>query len=196
MENTDVKEVTESEVTEGTNEIVQEPEDQTEGTTQVKAGDKTEPNLLLSSLQEERQKRRELEARLKELETQSDSETFSDEGRLLKQQIDTLKGQIDTLQNAKTIEVLQAKYPAIKDKLDEFLEFKKDFPEGKEELAAKSFLIEKDLLEVKPRKGLERNSGGGKNIPQQGMNVDEIDTLRKTNYRKYAEMIKTGQIKV
>ena len=172
-------------------------------TSEVKPGDKTEPNLLLKSLQEERELRRveqekrlELEAQLLALQSVPDPDVYSDEGKALQQEISTLKGQVQAITEEKVLGELIAKHPAIKDKLSEFNEFRKDYPSDKLASAAKLFLAENDLLEVPVRKGLEKSSGGGRTAPQQGMTEAEVKTLRETNFRKYSSLVKSGAIKV
>ncbi len=162
--------------------------------TQVKPGEKTDPNLLLESLQNERDKRREKEDRIKELEqeltlakrTTEPTEAFSDEGKLLQKQIVSLKDEL-------ALKDVSAQYPALKDKSKEFEEFRKDYPGVSLEKSAKLFLAENDLLETpKTRIGLEKPSGGGRTQPT-GTTLKEFDEIRVTNPRKYREMLKAGK---
>ena len=157
-------------------------------------GEKTDSALLLKSLQEERDKRRELEAELKRLSEQPVG-TFSDGEQYLKQEIESLKTQIS---EKETLAKLQGQYPALADKLAEFNEFRSD-PENagmKLETAAKAFLVEKDLLsEPKPRKGLEKGSGGTRAQPKTGRTEEEIAELRKNNFRKYMRELKAGTLR-
>lgn len=92
-------------------------------------------------------------------------------------------------------EVLET-YPALKEVWNEFESFHaEDINKGMNiKTAAKAFLVEKGLLEP-PRKGLEKPTGG-KNIPLSSLNIEEIKKLRETDYKKYREMVKKGQIKV
>lgn len=157
-------------------------------------GEKTDSSLLLKSLQEERDKRRELEAELKRLSEQS-AGPFSDEGQLLKKEIEDLKVQMT---ERDTLASLQAKHPALADKLSEFNEFRAN-PENagmKLETAAKAFLVEKDLLtEPKPRKGLEKDSGGTRSQPKTGRTEEDIADLRQNNFRQYMREIKKGTLR-
>jgi hypothetical protein len=182
MEDQDVNEVTPSEVTETATEIAVEPE--------VKAGDKTEPNLLLKSLKEEREKRRILEAELEKANLEKQdviTEAFSDEGKLLEKQIKVLNETI-------ALKDLSLTYPAITDKRSEFDEFRKDYPGISLDKVAKLFLVENDLLESpKPRMGLEKSTGGGRTAPQTGMTLKEFDGLRTSNFRKYKQILQSGK---
>jgi len=64
------------------------------------------------------------------------------------------------------------------------------------ETAAKAFLVEKDLLsEPKPRKGLEKGSGGTRAQPKTGRTEEEIAELRKNNFRKYMRELKAGTLR-
>ncbi len=178
----DVNTTTESQVVESTTETVEESPDQ--------AGSKTDSALLLKSLQEEREKRRELEQILAEKQTVPEPDIFSDEGKILKDEISQLKESI-------ALKELKDKFPALKDKSSEFDEFRKEYPSVPLEKVSKLFLAEKDLLDTTPeRKGLEKQSGGGRTVPQAGMSVDDISKLRQTNFRKYLELTKAGKINV
>lgn len=175
----DVNTTTESQVVESTTETVEESQ----------AGSKTDSALLLKSLHEEREKRRELEQRLLEKEAQPEPDAFSDEGKVLKHEIDSLKESI-------VLKDLQEKHPALKDKSSEFDEFRKDYPGVSLEKVSKLFLVEKDLLEQPERKGLEKTTGGARNVPPVGMSTEDITQLRTTNFRKYLKLVQEGKIKV
>lgn len=170
-------------ITEEVTEVVEEP---------VKPGEKTDSALLLKSLQEEREKRRLVEEKLLALENQSpeNNDVFSDEGKLLKQEISSLREKIE-------VKELLDQYPAIKDKSAEFNEFRTEYPGIPVDKIAKIFLAEKGLLEPHaPRKGLEKPSGGGKSIPTGEMTTEEVSNLRNNNFRKYMSLVKEGKIKV
>lgn len=161
------------------------------------AGEKTDSALLLKSLQEEREKRREAEAEKLRLEEQllakntlDDDDVFSDEGKALQHQIVSLNEKLE-------LREVGEKYPVLKDKVSEFNEFRKNYPNIGMEKIAKLFLSENDLTEtVTVRKGLEPVSGGSRQAPQTGMSSDEVSNLRNTNFRKYSQMVREGKIKV
>ena len=157
-------------------------------------GEKTDSALLLKSLQEERDKRRELEAQLA-LQTPP-NDVFSDEGRLLKKEIDDLKAATARREEEERLSLVQSQYPAVKDKSAEFEQFRADNPGMRLETAAKAFLVENNLFDTQPRKGLERQTGGGRTAPKEGMSVDDITELRTTNFRKYSQLVREGKIKV
>lgn len=195
MEDEDVNFAPESQEP-ATEEVAQEVEEVVTESTQpqVKAGDKTPPNELLASLQKERAKRKELEELLAK-QNSPDIEVFSDEGRALKSQIDSLKAQLTAFNEEKILSSVQAKYPAIADKMEEFNEFRESYPNANMDSVAKLFLVENDLLQPKaPPKGLERGSTGPKTIPKQGMTSEDVKDLRIKDYKKYSEMLMSGKL--
>lgn len=194
------------------NEVVNEeltaPKEETapeDAGTTPKAGDKTDPNLLLKSVKEERERRRmaEEKARLLEKEIEdlknssafSNEEQYSDEGKALKKEISAFKTEMDEIKANLAKKDVQLSYPGIKEKWEEFEEFRSD-PENRGmnmRTAAKAFLAERGYVE--PRKGLESPTGGDKAAPTTGkMTVDEVETLRKTNYREYQRLIMEGKL--
>lgn len=180
--------------------VVTEQPNPAEVVTEVvpRPGDKTEPNLLLKSLREEREKTDRLEAELKALKqtTTESGEVYSDEGKALLKKISALETQLSAKQQAEILQGVTSTYPVLKDKQAEFEQFMADNPGMRTETAAKAFLVENDLLETpKPRKGLENNSGGGR-VPVQsdGMSAKEADDLRVNNFREYSKRIKAGTL--
>jgi len=197
MEEEDVNIAPESQET-ATEEVAQDEETEvvTDVTSQpqVKAGDKTPPNALLESLQKERAKRKELEELLAK-QNSPDIEVFSDEGKALKSQIDALKAQLTAQNEEKILSSVQAKYPAIADKMEEFNEFRESYPNANMDSVAKLFLVENDLLQPKTApKGLERGSTGPRVIPKQGMTSEDVKDLRNKDYKKYMEMLMSGKL--
>jgi len=177
----------------------QEPEVETteEVTPKVQAGDKTDPNLLLKSLQDEREKRRLLEEELEQLKSSalSEDEVFSDEGKALKKQITTLTEKINSIEEEKNLQMVYAQYPVLKEKSEEFNTFRADYPRTKLDNVAKLYLAENGLLEP-TRKGLEKTTGGTRIPPTSGMTAEDVKTLRETNFKKYQEMLSKGLIKI
>lgn len=160
-------------------------------------GTKTDPALLLKSLQEEREEKRKLEVRIAELEAAPSTAEFSEEGKLLKKEIDDLKLTLSVREKTDMLSNVISQNPVLKDKASEFDAYLQENPGMKIETAAKAFLIENDLFEApKPRKGLEKAGGGGRTPPSGELSIDEIDNLRTTNYRKYSDMVRKGQIKI
>ena len=169
---------------------------------QVEKGSKTpEPNLY-AALEEERRLRKEATERAKVAEEElakkevvvQAEEIYSDEGKVLKNQLGQLESKLDDLQKERDVEKVLNTFPALRDKSDEFKEFSKDYPRHKLESVAKIFLAERDMLEVSTRIGLERPTAGPKDAPQSGMSVEDVTNLRKRDYRKYVELIQNGQI--
>lgn len=163
----------------------------------AQAGDKTEPNLLLKSLQEEREKRKLLEQELETLKSSalSEDEVFSDEGKALKKQITALTEKINSIEEDKNLQAVYAQYPVLKEKSEEFKTFREDYPRTKLENVAKLYLAENGMLEP-TRKGLEKTTGGQRVPLTSGMTAEDVKTLRETNFKKYQEMLSKGQIKI
>ena len=165
----------------------------------VQAGEKTDPALLLKSLQEEREKRRLLEEELNNLKASAPPETddvLSDEGRVLHKRIEELGTEIRTLRDNQELDAIVSKYPALKEVLDDFNDFRKDYPRHNTENVAKLFLVEKGLMEAPVRKGLEKQTGGPRTPVSSGMSAQDVENLRKSDFRKYTELLKSGQLKI
>jgi len=161
---------------------------------QPQAGEKTDSALLLKSLQEERDRRRELEVQLQELSQVPTDNYMSDDE--VSSKVNALQKRLDSLEEEKSTLEVTAKYPALKDNLDAFNEYKKEYPRHKLENVAKLFLSENDLLDSIPRKGLEPVNGGQRQAPQAGMTVEDVKTLRETNFKKYSKMLQEGKINI
>lgn len=164
-----------------------------------KAGDKTPPNALLESLQNEREKRRELEEKIKQLETtsiSSDDEVFSDEGLALKKEISSLKTELAEIKNENVKQGVLNDDPIVKEHSQEFEEFCSDPDNAGMSLAtaARVFKVEKGLTGT-TRKGLEKPTGGDKQPVTLGkMSAKDAEKLRKTDFRKYKDMLQKKQL--
>lgn len=176
--------------------VIEVPEVTEEVTEVTPPGAKTEPELLLKSLQEERDKRRDLEAELQRMKDAPEStDVFSDEGKALQAQIAELKATLRTTEEKTALQALETKYSPLKDKASEFETYRLENPGMKIETAAKAFLTENDLFVApKARKGLENATGGGR-VPQKtGFTPDEIDELRVNNYAEYTKRLRNGTL--
>ena len=161
-------------------------------------GSKTESELLLKSLQEERDKRRALEEENNKLKSSiiPDNEAFSDEGKMLQGKILSLESKLNSLEEEKALEKVCSQYPLLKEKISEFNEYRKsEHPRAKIESVAKLFLVENGLLETPQRIGLERSTGGSRSSVAPGMTPEDIENLRKNNYKLYKEKLMNGQLK-
>jgi hypothetical protein len=160
-------------------------------------GSQTPSENLLAALQEERARRRELEDKLNNLNTTTPTdEVYSDEGKLLQTKISTLEQQLAEIREEKELEGLYAKYPLLREKANEFIEYRAaEHPRAKLESAAKLYLAENGLLEP-ARTGLENPTGGGRVPTPQGLTHDEIKKIRETDHNKYRDMLKKGLIKI
>jgi hypothetical protein len=127
--------------------------------------------------------------RLKENPVPSDIDT---------ERLGKLESELREMKAKQTRSEVFESFPQLKDVQSEFETYLAD-PENKGmnvKTAAKAFLTEKGLLEAPPRKGLERPTGGDRQPIQQGMSVADAETLRKTDFKKYRELVKKGQLKV
>lgn len=173
---------------------------------------KTPPEELYGALSEERRKRREAEERIKAYETemaelkkaqqQAFNGEWSDEGKALREELLKEIGSVkSTLEKStETVEYQQAlaAYPAIAKSLDDFDEFRTEYPGVPLMKVARLYASEKGILERTPeRDGLEAPSGGAVDpVGGQGkMSVDEVRRLRENDPKKYLELIQTGKLK-
>jgi len=184
-----------------TPETVTEVIEETPGTA-PKPGEKTDPNLLLDSLKKEREIRRLQEDKIAQLQEElsqltpsaHSEEVYSDEGKALLKEISDLKKDLSGLKSESSKKDVIITNPILKDKWEDFEDFRNN-PENKGmnmRTAAKAFLIENGLYDV-PRKGLEKPTGGNK-APSSGMTSEDVKTLRETNFKKYQELLRKGQL--
>lgn len=162
-------------------------------------GSKTPEANLLAALHEERRMRKELEDKLLQAQTSvlpDTDDVYSDEGKILKAEIEKLNSTISRLEDERTLEVTFSKFPELKEFAGDFESFRKDFPRHKIENVAKLFLAEKGLLATEPRKGLEKPTGGDKTPQSSGLTAEEIKNLRQNDFRKYQQMLLEGKIEV
>ena len=151
------------------------------------------------ALHAERQKRKELEAKLKEKESSTSEpsdDVYSDEGKMLQGRIDALTTKISSYEKKDQETKVYSAYPILKDKREEFQDYLEENPELSLEKAAKLFLFENNLASapVTERKGLERPTGGSKKTPAKGFTQDDLKRLRETEPRKHIKLIRSGKI--
>ncbi len=158
-------------------------------------GQKTESVLLLESLQKERERRRIAEEELEALRNKPEGEYTSDEGKLLKAEIDRLAKQLENSSRNDQLATLRTSFPALKDKAQEFENYLEENKGMKLEVAAKAFLVENNLFESPaPRRGLERDTGGTRTPVKTGRTEAEVSELRKNNYRQYEKELRAGTL--
>lgn len=121
----------------------------------------------------------------------------SEEGRILKSQIDQLNARIVGMEQGQALKDLHAQYPALVDKSAEFEAYRADPANAGMSMAtaAKAFLTENGLLRSAPRKGLEQPTGGGRQNTPVSMTADDVAKLRTTNYRDYSRRLRAGEFK-
>lgn len=107
-----------------------------------------------------------------------------------------LAGDVSDIQKKLAKSELIKEHPALEEAWKDFETYHaEDVNKGMPlETAAKAFLTEKGLIAPR-RKGLEKPTGGTKVPLSPTMSTEEIQNLRQTNYKKYREMVKKGQIK-
>lgn len=145
----------------------------------------------VSSQNFERAKKAEEELKKYKAQLEGDDTSDVDEGEV--EQLKTKLSEIEGKLSQK--EVLET-YPVLKEVWSEFEEYtKNEENQGmKLQTAAKAFIAEKELNTPK-RKGLEKATGGDKTPKSSGMTSEQLENLRKTDGRKYREMLKKGLIK-
>lgn len=141
-------------------------------------------------LRQEQEKVNALETEIAELRAGNGS--FQDE------RVDTLKAEIAEIKERQAKADVLEQHPKLKEVWSEFETFRAD-PENKGmslKTAAKAFMAEKEISSAPPRKGLESPTGGDRTPIQSGMTAEEVKRLRETDYKKYSEMVRKGQIKM
>lgn len=126
----------------------------------------------------------------------SEEEVFSDEGKALKSEISSLNEKFHELEKREVRKELESEFSVLKDKREEFDEFLSDEENKRLSLkkAAKLFLAEKGYLNSEPeRKGLEKPTAGGQTPPNPNASKEEIENLRKNNYREYVTRLRKGE---
>jgi hypothetical protein len=174
-----------------------EPEEEVLPQAEPVPGSKTDPALLLKEVHKWRGLARTYKEEAETYKNATTPEVFSDEGKALEAKIDRIAEVVLTTQSEKKREALETTYPALKVRGLEFDEFLTDplYEALPLETAAKVFLAERNLLaKPSPRKGLEKDTGGGRVPTKTGLSPDEIDELRQSNYPEYVKRIKNGTL--
>lgn len=123
------------------------------------------------------------------------SDDYSDEGKALKEEINQLKGKLYSFEESLSLEKVGNIYPAIRDKREEFDEFRTEYPNIDIDKVAKIFIAEKGYVDqLKPRIGLEKPTGGQKGNMKSGISNDDVKRLRETNPRRYEQMLRSGKL--
>ena len=133
------------------------------GTPQPQAGGEPTPQITLdpekeslrAELEAARQKATEHEAQKEHWRTKYERDIanppltpapiedgYSDEGRLLKQQLETVEERMNRIEDGRQLEVLYSQYPALKDSASEFEKFRTEYPRHKLENIARLFLVD------------------------------------------------------
>lgn len=106
----------------------------------------------------------------------------------------TVKGLSEELAMGKVLET----FPVIRGKEADFNEFR-NLPENQGmslAVAAKAFVVEKDLITPR-RPGLEAPTGGGHApAPSGKLSAEDAGKLRNTNYKAYVAGLKNGTIQI
>ena len=140
------------------------------------------------------EEKKALEQRLSEAQLAQDSFMTEDE---VSKKLRELDSKFSRIEEKTRLDATLQKYPSIADKLDEFNEYRAEYPADKMEMAAKLFLAEKDLLDETPkRKGLEKAIGGRRVTPPATTSNDDVKRLRENNYREYLKQLRSGKLNV
>lgn len=147
----------------------------------------------VSSQNYERAKKAEEELKkLKEnlQDTEVLSEVDDEEVSKLRDDLNSIKAELD---KANLLKV----NPEMEGVWDKFEEFRAN-PDNKGmniSTAAKAFMVETGLS-APQRKGLEKTTGGDRIPISQGLSHEDAEKLRKSDYKKYVDMIKKGQLRI
>lgn len=149
-------------------------------------------------LKKEEQKRKELEAKIEKLEAKlDDSGDYSEDDDVLKDKLAELNAKLLSIEEKSQWDSVTGSYPVLKDKKDDFDEFRQEYPGIPLDKAAKLYVMEKGLYETPTkRKGLEKAGGGTRNVPSGKMSTEDVARLRKNNYKEYVKLLKAGKIQV
>lgn len=162
-----------------------------DGNTPIVHGSKTASALLLKSLKDEREKRRELEEEIARLKANPDADPSGADAA----KIAELETQVSGLNDIIAQKDVVIRYPVMKDKWNEFEEFRNS-PDNQGmnlNTAVKAFLTENGLLDpVRP--GLEKPTGGEPAAPSQKLTTEQIADLRKNNFKEYMRLVNNGTI--
>jgi hypothetical protein len=136
----------------------------------------------------------QLEAKL----AASTNDDYSEPDDQTANKIAELSAQLSEMREKSALDALYIEYPVLKDKMDEFDEFRQEYPLDKVKSAAKLFLAENDLLSTTTkRKGLEPAKGGKRVPPSTGTRTSEdVKRLRENNFEEYRKQVKEGKIKI
>lgn len=141
----------------------------------------------------------ELEAQVGKPTASYEDDIYSDEGKLLLKKQQETEAKLNRLLAEKQLEEdinhVKSKFPELTGQEKSFREYTEKYPGVDAETLAKSFLFDMDV-EKKPRKGLEKPSGGTK-VPAsgEGFTAEEVARIRETDEKRYLELIKKGVLK-
>jgi DNA repair exonuclease SbcCD ATPase subunit len=141
------------------------------------------------------EKAKELESKIQSLEESSDDSDYPEENSA---ELKELRKKLAEIEERSEMDRLYSEYPALQERLDEFDEYRHENTGMPLNIAAKAFLVEKELLgQANERAGLEPARGGAKTPPQSdGMTSDEVRQLRENNYKEYMKLVRSGKLEI
>ena len=108
-----------------------------------------------------------------------------------------MNAKLIAIEEKSVLENITSQYPILKDKMQEFDEFREDYRGISLDKVAKLYLAEKDLLKSKDkRQGLEKKGGGGHTAPSGKMSTEDAKRLRETNFKEYRKLLMAGKIDI
>lgn len=164
---------------------------------ETRPGEKTDPNLLLQSLQQEREKVNVKERENEALREQIKSFNLSDSDREdVDARISTLTAEISAVKEESQKKDIVTKFPVLQEKWEDFESYRAQNEGMSLETAAKAFLVDNGLYGSR-RPGLEKPTGGDRVAsPSKGITAEDAADLRKNNPRKYRELLRKGQLTI
>lgn len=145
------------------------------------------------------EEKKALAAKVAELEALQNTDLeFLDPNDPVQKRLKEVDAKLAQLEEREQLADVHSKYPALKDKREEFDAYRQDYPLTKLEVVAKLFLTENGLLdEPTKRKGLEKAGGGQRTTPQAGkFTAEDAKRLRETNFKEYMKLVRAGKLQI
>ena len=170
---------------------------------ETKKEERREDTVPLATLMDEREQRKSLQKELDEAKealeqssAPSTTESTYYDDTTTDSKVKALEDQLNQMKVDKEYDAVYAKYPVLKDKLDEFKKFKQDYPQVGLMKIATLYVTEKGLLGKEPVVGLESPTQGGTDTTSTPgkYSEDELKEIRENNPRKYIKLAQEGKI--
>jgi len=152
-----------------------------------------EVNAKAKALEEEIKQIRESSVSPEKLAEVPDWDLMTDNERWMAKELIQLK---DKTKWEEDLTKAKKSFPVLGDREAEFKEYCYKYPKSVDvEVLAKSFLFEPKAPEpvMESKKGLEKPTGGTRQVPAPGITLDEVKRLRETQPKLYEKMLIEGK---